>query len=257
MIFTKIYIRIFKILVNKLSIYRKTKYVGTNYGGWFILQDTVLKNGVILSAGVGEDISFDIDMLNQYQPKIILVDPTPKAIEHIELIKRNLGIHKTKEYSADGKQPVEAYDLKNIKDNDLFLIEKALYKKSNLDVKFYSPPNENHVSHSISNWQNNYKKTGDFISVKTICVLDVLISFNSLNLAFTLISSGGFLPVNDLSNILKDNILPNQLLVEFDELHNESLKGYLRATIIFLRLLLNGYKLVKTSRFPNFLFCKI
>ena len=30
-------------------------------------------------------------------------------------------------------------------------------------------------------------------------------SFNSLNLAFTLISSGGFLPVNDLSGILKDN----------------------------------------------------
>ena len=26
-----------------------------------------------------------------------------------------------------------------------------------------------------------------------------------MNLAFTLISSGGFLPVNDLSNILKDN----------------------------------------------------
>ena len=30
-------------------------------------------------------------------------------------------------------------------------------------------------------------------------------SFDSLNLAFTLISSGGFLPVNNLSNILKDN----------------------------------------------------
>ena len=30
-------------------------------------------------------------------------------------------------------------------------------------------------------------------------------SFNSLNLALTLISSGGFLPVNDLSNILKEN----------------------------------------------------
>ena len=30
-------------------------------------------------------------------------------------------------------------------------------------------------------------------------------SFDSLNLAFTLISSGGFLPVNDLSNIVKDN----------------------------------------------------
>ena len=30
-------------------------------------------------------------------------------------------------------------------------------------------------------------------------------SFNSLNLAFTLISSGGFLPVNDLSSIIKQN----------------------------------------------------
>ena len=30
-------------------------------------------------------------------------------------------------------------------------------------------------------------------------------SFDSLNLAFTLISSGGFLPVNDISNILKEN----------------------------------------------------
>ena len=30
-------------------------------------------------------------------------------------------------------------------------------------------------------------------------------AFDSLNLAFTLISSGGFLPVNDLSSILKNN----------------------------------------------------
>tara|TARA_B100001063_G_scaffold172235_1_gene161402 strand:+ start:1415 stop:2821 length:1407 start_codon:yes stop_codon:yes gene_type:complete len=30
-------------------------------------------------------------------------------------------------------------------------------------------------------------------------------TFDSLNLAFTIISSGGFLPVNDLSNIIKDN----------------------------------------------------
>ncbi len=30
-------------------------------------------------------------------------------------------------------------------------------------------------------------------------------SFDTLNLAFTIISSGGFLPVNDLSNILKNN----------------------------------------------------
>ena len=36
----------------------------------------------------------------------------------------------------------------------------------------------------------------NFFSIRT---------FDSLNLAFTIISSGGFLPVNDLSNIIKDN----------------------------------------------------
>jgi trk system potassium uptake protein len=44
-------------------------------------------------------------------------------------------------------------------------------------------------------------------------------SFDSLNLAFTLISSGGFLPVNDLSNIIRENsqiiILSLLMLVSF------------------------------------------
>ena len=44
-------------------------------------------------------------------------------------------------------------------------------------------------------------------------------SFDSLNLAFTLISSGGFLPVNDLSSIIKDNsqiiILSSLMLFSF------------------------------------------
>ena len=44
-------------------------------------------------------------------------------------------------------------------------------------------------------------------------------SFNSLNLAFSLISSGGFLPVNDLSDILKENsqiiVLSLLMLISF------------------------------------------
>ncbi len=44
-------------------------------------------------------------------------------------------------------------------------------------------------------------------------------TFNSLNLAFTLISSGGFLPVNDLSSIIKENrqiiVLSLLMLISF------------------------------------------
>ena len=57
MIFTKLYIRIFKIIVNILSTNKKIQYIGTEYGGWYILKNTEIRDGVILSAGVGEDIS--------------------------------------------------------------------------------------------------------------------------------------------------------------------------------------------------------
>ena len=45
------------------------------------------------------------------------------------------------------------------------------------------------------------------ITLITFLILNIfsIRLFDSLNLAFTLISSGGFLPVNDLSNILKEN----------------------------------------------------
>ncbi len=46
-----------------------------------------------------------------------------------------------------------------------------------------------------------------FLTLIIFIILNIfsIRSFNSLNLAFTLISSGGFLPVNDLSEILKQN----------------------------------------------------
>ena len=46
-----------------------------------------------------------------------------------------------------------------------------------------------------------------FLTLIIFIILNIfsIRSFDSLNLAFTLISSGGFLPVNELSNIIKDN----------------------------------------------------
>ena len=53
---------------------------------------------VIISAGVGEDISFDIEMLNNYQAKLYLVDPTPRAILYIQKIIDKLGNSRTVPY---------------------------------------------------------------------------------------------------------------------------------------------------------------
>jgi hypothetical protein len=64
---------------------------GTKYGGWNFLNSSDLRNSTIISCGAGEDISFDIDFINYYAGKIILVDPTPKAIIHYNEVIRKSG----------------------------------------------------------------------------------------------------------------------------------------------------------------------
>ena len=251
--FTKFYIRIFKILINKLSINRETIYLGTNYGGWSLIDQPKLKNNIIISAGVGEDISFDVEMINKYDLKVIFVDPTPRALQHLSIFKNSLGNPKTGSYLNGGLQPIEAYDLSNITESNFFIVDKALFNTSNQIIKFFSPPNKNYVSHSISNWQNNFNKKSDFIEVETISILDIISYYNIENISLIKLDIEGA-EIEVINDMLKKKILPNQLLVEFDELHNNSLKGYLRATITIFKLLKNGYKLIKTERFPNYLF---
>ena len=253
MIFTKFYIRIFKILINKLSINRETIYLGTNYGGWSLIDQPKLKNNIIISAGVGEDISFDVEMINKYDLKVIFVDPTPRALQHLSIFKNSLGNPKTGSYLNGGLQPIEAYDLTGITESNFFIVDKALFNTSGKTIKFFLPPNKEHVSHSISNWQNNFKKESDFIEVETISILDIISYYNIENISLIKLDIEGA-EIEVINDMLKKKILPNQLLVEFDELHNNSLKGYLRATITIFKLLKNGYKLIKTERFPNYLF---
>ena len=59
--------------------------LGTNYGGWLIPSDNIInENSIIYSAGVGEDISFDIILQSKYNCHIYLIDPTEKAIKHYD-----------------------------------------------------------------------------------------------------------------------------------------------------------------------------
>ncbi len=56
--------------------------------------------------------------------------------------------------------------------------------------------------------------------------------------------------------MIKEKIFTEQILVEFDELHTSNLKPYLKASKIIFQLLINGYKLIETNKFPDMLFVK-
>ncbi len=254
--FYKLIKKIFHKICILIQVESPVKYLGTQYGGWYFSEKSLPKNPIVLSAGVGEDISFDIEFLNKYKAKVYLVDPTPRSISYIDKVIENLGKHKSVEYDDKfGNQPVEAYDLSSIQKDDFLLIKKALYTKSDSTIKFFKPPNEEYVSHSISNYQNQFNRKSEYIEVTSTTVEKIIYQYEIDSIDVLKLDIEGA-ENQVIPNLLKKRIFPTQILVEFDELATSFILPYLKALIIFLKLKLNSYDLVKTNQFPNFLFVK-
>ena len=231
-------------------------FLGTEYGGWSFLDNKNISDNYIISAGLGEDASFDVELIDKYRCKVIIVDPTPRAIKHFKEIMVKAGRPKLEKYNETGKENIDNYNLKNINKQNFILIDNALYNKNNNQLKFFSPPNKNHVSHSINNWKNNYVKNTDFILVNTISIKTIIDRFNIKNLELIKLDIEGA-EIEVLQDMIENNIYPNQILVEFDELNKMSKIGIKRFWTVHKLLISKKYELIKTqSKFPDFLYLK-
>ncbi|MDB4659653.1 FkbM family methyltransferase [Synechococcus sp. AH-551-C10] len=225
--------------------------------GWSFVDTGDLSGSTIVSAGLGEDGSFDLEFAQRYNARVIIVDPTPRAIKHFNEISSNLGATKSQSYNDSGKQPVQAYDLKNIHSDKLILVKKALYNKNTL-LKFFQPLNPQHVSYSISNYQHGYRADTPFLEVESTTIPELLsdleIDLNELSL-IKLDIEGAEIEV--LIHCISNGILPKQILVEFDELNAPSKKGYNRVNYAHQVLIRNGYEMIKTDGQADFLYLRV
>ncbi len=227
--------------------------LGSTYGGWTFEHRKNLYNSIILSCGLGEDASFDVEFINKYNAKIIVVDPTPRSKIHYDKIINNLGNKKVSKYQKSGNQSINSYELSNIKQENLILIEKALYNEDDCKIKFFKPPIKTEISHSINNWQNDYSKNTESIEVSTITIKSILKKYNIKNLPLIKIDIEGA-EIEVIEDMLQNNIKPEQICVEFDELNKFNKYGKDRFIKIVNLLSDTGYKFVKISSNPNFLF---
>ena len=220
------------------------------------MNEDSLNGCTIISAGLGEDASFDIEFASRYNAKVIMVDPTPRAIIHFELIESSLGSTASQKYSNTGCQPIGSYDLSRIEKNNLVLVPKALWNE-NTSLDFYEPPNPENVSHSILNIQNYYSKSTKSIKVDAI-TLEFLLEELSLKVSdipiMKLDIEGAEIEV--LRRCVETGILTRQILVEFDELNFPSSKGLARVTEVDELLRNSGYNILKTDGQSNFLYYK-
>ena len=182
-------------LIVSLIWFRKKdfKVYGKDHGKYFLPKLKSRKyDKWIISAGVGDNISFDIEMLNLGY-KIIFIDPTPLAIEYF---KNN-------------------FDHEFYKKKSIFY-KKGLWKTKTSLKFFYSDKNV------ISNTISNYNQSNKSIDIETITIGDIMLENKIVSVFLIKLDiEGAELEIVDY--IFQKKIKPHYLLIEFDFLKQQNL----------------------------------
>ncbi len=219
--------------------------LGTEYGGWWFYDSPTLHRGIVVSAGAGEDISFDVALAKKYDSRVHIIDPTPRAIRHVESVQSRVGKPAQTAFVPGGKQPPDAYAMENIKFSQLTLHPFALWNADE-QVEFFPPENANFVSYTVGNWRN-CSNTASVITVegrrlRTLLPQEELNSIEILKLDI----EGSEIEV--IEDVLLTGVKPKQLLVEFDQLAEPSTAAVRRAQNAFAIMKKLGYRLAHRER---------
>jgi FkbM family methyltransferase len=58
----------------------KSEFLGTEYGGYAVLPELLAPGALVYSAGLGEDISFDLALIERFGCVVHGFDPTPRSL---------------------------------------------------------------------------------------------------------------------------------------------------------------------------------
>lgn len=59
-------------------------FLGTDYGGYAVLPELLARGALVYSAGIGEDISFDLALIERFGCIVHGFDPTPRSLAWLE-----------------------------------------------------------------------------------------------------------------------------------------------------------------------------
>ena len=190
--------------------------IGTRYGGSTIPSALLHANSITLLAGAGEDISFDVGIVQHYGCKAHILDPTPRARCHFDELTRH--VLRGQPMPINHSKRV-FYSLDRIRLPNLHFHSAGLAAHNGVR-RFYAPLNQNHVSHTPMRARTTQRyfdarteRLKSFMDRHGIPKLDLL----KLDIA------GAEYEV--LPTVVEDNLDISALCVEFVEYNTPASKG--------------------------------
>ena len=61
----------------------RSEHHGSDYGGWILCPTALDQDSVVYSLGVGDDISFDLSVIERYGATVYAFDATPKSVQWV------------------------------------------------------------------------------------------------------------------------------------------------------------------------------
>jgi FkbM family methyltransferase len=181
----------------------KKRWYGNEYGGFFAAPLFIDDKSIIYSFGIGEDISFDLEIIKSHNSRVFGFDPTPKSVQWIA--KQNL----TKNFQ---------------------FFAYGIAASTGL-TDFFLPKNENNVSGSFVNQINVNPDSKIQVQMKTFFDLTKELGHNHINIIKMDIEGAEYMV---LENLLNSGIYIDQILIEF---HDRFFPNGKEMTIKSLKLL--------------------
>lgn len=191
----------------------------TAYSNYFLRPDLIPPSPIVFSAGVGQDVSFDLALIERHGARILLLDPTPTSRRYIE----RLNLPPTAEF-----EPVAVND----EDGEVQLFIDGV--QSNFDE-----------ANSLSISNRGVQSVGQIVPCRRINTLMEERGLNRLEV-LKLDIEGAALKV--LRDTLESGIYPVQIAAEFErpEEHKEVLSFLSELRELFSQLRALGYQIYRT-----------
>ena len=163
--------------------------LGGRYGGWLIPTSALSRASICYCVGVGEDITFDLALIDRFGCDVWAADPTPRAVAHV-----------AKTAAAD------------LRYRDKYHFRPVGLWSSDTTLRFFAPANPSHVSHSLTNLHGG----SAFIEVPVRALTTLMRDSGHDRIDLLKIDVEGA-EYEVLGQLIASGVRPTVLCVEFDQ----------------------------------------